>query len=55
MSTGFTSDKINTLMAACAFNLRKLARVFFLPDFAAIARAIADVIAVPEIFRIVAA
>lgn len=41
----FTGDKINSLMAACAFNLRKLARWFLLSAFAAFARPMAAVIA----------
>lgn len=46
----FTGDKINALMAACAFNLRKLARRFLLPMFAAFARAMATVIATLALF-----
>jgi len=42
---GFTGDKINALMAACAFNLRKLARVIFCLIFLCIMRAKVSVMA----------
>jgi IS5 family transposase len=42
---GFTGDKINALMAACAFNLRKLARVLFCLVSSCSVRAMAAVMA----------